>query len=48
MGLFRADNRAEMDALLSDLPLYDWLRVTVTGLEPHPNDPGVSQETSGP
>ena len=48
VGLFRADNRAEIDALLSDLPLYDWLRVTVIGLEPHPNDPRVSQETSGP
>ena len=46
VGLFRADNGAELDALLADLPLYDWLHVTVTGLEPHPNDPRVSQETS--
>ncbi len=25
--------------MLADLPLADWLRVTVTPLEPHPNDP---------
>ena len=48
LGLFRADNRAELDALLADLPIYDWLHLTVTGLEPHPNDPRVLQETSAP
>jgi muconolactone D-isomerase len=47
VGLFRAENRAQIDALLADLPLYDWLNVSVIGLEPHPNDPGASQETSG-
>ena len=39
VGLFRADSEAQLDALLSDLPLADWLRVTVTPLEFHPNDP---------
>ena len=39
IGLYRAGSEAQLDALLSDLPLYDWLRVTVTPLEPHPNDP---------
>jgi muconolactone delta-isomerase len=39
VGLYRADSEAHLDALLSDLPLADWLRVTVTALEPHPNDP---------
>ena len=39
VGLFRANNQAEIDALLADLPLYDWLHVGVTALEPHPNDP---------
>ena len=39
VGLYRADNEAHLDALLSDLPLGDWLRVTVTPLAPHPNDP---------
>ena len=48
LGLFRADNRAELDTFLADLPLYDWLHVTTTALEPHPNDPGASQEIPGP
>ena len=39
IGLYRADSRAELDGLLAALPLADWLRVTVTPLEPHPNDP---------
>ena len=42
VGLYRADSKAQLDALLSDLPLADWLRVTVTALEPHPNDPSVA------
>jgi muconolactone delta-isomerase len=28
-----------MDELLHALPLHDWMRVTVTALEAHPNDP---------
>jgi muconolactone delta-isomerase len=39
VGLYRADSEAKLDALLSDLPLADWLRITVTPLESHPNDP---------
>jgi muconolactone delta-isomerase len=39
VGLYRADNEAHLDALLADLPLAEWLRVTVTPLESHPNDP---------
>src|ERR1700674_5800378 len=39
IGLYRADSAAHLDALLSDLPLADWLHVTVTPLESHPNDP---------
>ena len=41
VGLYRADSEAQLDALLSDLPLADWLRITVTTLESHPNDPSV-------
>jgi muconolactone D-isomerase len=44
LGLFQADHRAELDALLSDLPLAVWLHMTVTALGLHPNDPGPSQE----
>jgi muconolactone delta-isomerase len=39
IGLYRADSQAELDDLLAALPLADWLRVTVTPLEAHPNDP---------
>jgi muconolactone D-isomerase len=39
VGLYRADSEAQLDALLADLPLADWLRITVTPLESHPNDP---------
>jgi muconolactone delta-isomerase len=45
VGLYRADSEAQLDALLADLPLADWLRVTVTPLESHPNDPPVSVST---
>ena len=39
VGLYAADSRAELDALLSALPLADWMQVTVIPLAPHPNDP---------
>ncbi len=39
IGLYRANSEAELDGLLDALPLADWLQVTVTPLEGHPNDP---------
>ena len=39
IGLYRADSEAELGGLLDALPLADWLHVTVTPLEGHPNDP---------
>jgi muconolactone delta-isomerase len=39
LGLYRADTRTQLDGLLGALPLADWMRVSVTLLEPHPNDP---------
>jgi muconolactone delta-isomerase len=39
LGLYRADSHAQLDGLLGALPLADWMRVTVTPLAPHPNDP---------
>jgi muconolactone D-isomerase len=39
IGLYRANSQAELDGLLAALPLADWLRVTITTLEAHPNDP---------
>ena len=42
IGLYRADSEAELDDLIAALPLADWLRVTVTTLEAHPNDPATA------
>ena len=42
IGLYRADSEAELDGLLAALPLANWLRVTVTPLEAHPNDPATA------
>ena len=39
LGLYRADSETQLDGLLRALPLYEWMHVTVTPLEPHPNDP---------
>jgi muconolactone delta-isomerase len=39
VGLYRADSGAELDSLLSKLPLKSWMDIAVTPLEPHPNDP---------
>jgi muconolactone D-isomerase len=41
IGPYRADSEAELDGLLAALPLADRLRVTVTPLEAHPNDPAT-------
>jgi muconolactone D-isomerase len=42
IGLYRADSRAALDGLLAALPLADWLRITVTPLQAHPNDPATA------
>jgi muconolactone delta-isomerase len=46
LGLYRADSKTELDALLGALPLYEWMSVTVTPLERHPNDPAVTQRSA--
>ena len=46
LGLYRAEDRAEMGALIKSLPLYEWMRVTVTPLEAHPHDPGPESVTA--
>jgi muconolactone delta-isomerase len=43
LGLYRADSEAELNGLMRGLPLYEWMEVTVTPLEPHPNDPASRQ-----
>ena len=42
LGLYRADNQTELDDLLAALPLAGWLRITVTPLAGHPNDPATA------
>jgi muconolactone D-isomerase len=39
LGLYRADSKAQLASLFGALPLADWMNITVTPLEPHPNDP---------
>jgi Protein of unknown function (DUF3237) len=41
-----SDSEAELDGPLGDLPLGGWMRMTVSPLEPHPNDP-TSPRPSG-
>lgn len=43
LGLYSANSRGELDVLLGALPLYQWMRVSVTALEPHPNDPAAAR-----
>ena len=47
IGLYRAEGEAELDGLLRRLPLYEWMCVAVTPLEPHPNDPAAKQWLPG-
>jgi muconolactone D-isomerase len=42
IGLYRASSQAQLEDLLAGLPLADWLRITVTPLESHPNDPATA------
>jgi muconolactone D-isomerase len=39
LSLYRADSSAQLDSLLEALPLYEWMQMKITPLEPHPNDP---------
>jgi muconolactone delta-isomerase len=42
LGLWRARDPAEMQAILESLPLYGWMTVQTTPLTPHPNDPAIT------
>ncbi len=44
LGLYRAVDEAELQAILRSLPLYPWMNVPVTPLTAHPSDPGVSHQ----
>jgi muconolactone D-isomerase len=43
VGLYLADDAAQLGRLLEGLPLYDWMRIVVTPLAPHPNDPAAAR-----
>jgi muconolactone delta-isomerase len=47
LGLYRADSETELNGLLRALPLYEWMRVSVSPLAPHPNDPARFRMTDG-
>jgi muconolactone D-isomerase len=41
LGIWRAADEEELqEKVLGTLPLRPWMALTVTALEPHPNDPG--------
>jgi muconolactone delta-isomerase len=42
LGLWRAGDAAELDAILESLPLYGWMTVQTTPLAEHPNDPAIA------
>jgi muconolactone delta-isomerase len=42
IGLYRAESLRELVDLLRRLPLYEWMRVQVTPLQTHPNDPAIA------
>jgi muconolactone delta-isomerase len=45
LGLYRADSEAQLDGLLGALPLREWMRISVTPLSPHPNDPAAADKS---
>jgi muconolactone D-isomerase len=46
LGLFAANDRSELDDVLSSMPLHIWRTDEVTPLSPHPNDPAQSSGQS--
>jgi muconolactone delta-isomerase len=41
LGLWRAEDAAEMKAIVKSLPLDSWMTTKITPLTPHPSDPVV-------
>jgi muconolactone D-isomerase len=42
ISLWRANDEAELQhKILGTLPLRPWMSLTVTAVQPHPNDPGA-------
>jgi len=45
VGLYCAESKTQLDGLLGALPLNKWMHITVTPLQPHPNDPAAAIAT---
>ena len=43
LGLYRANDASELEGLLRNLPMYQWMKIEITPLERHPNDPVAAQ-----
>lgn len=43
LGLWRARDAAQMQAILESLPLYAWMTVETTPLTGHPSDPAIAR-----
>jgi muconolactone delta-isomerase len=43
LGLWRAQDADEMQAVLNSLPLYSWMAIQTTPLHEHPSDPALTQ-----
>jgi muconolactone delta-isomerase len=43
LGLWRAQDAAEMQVILKSLPQFVWMTVETTPLSQHPSDPAISQ-----
>lgn len=48
IGLWRAANETELRNILSTLPLFPWMTISMRLLLPHPNDPGSISPSAGP
>ncbi|MFD7939408.1 muconolactone Delta-isomerase family protein [Streptomyces sp. NPDC059755] len=49
IGVWRAADEAELhEKVLGTLPLRPWMTLTVTALQPHPNDPGPDRADGMP
>jgi muconolactone delta-isomerase len=46
LGLYRANDASELDRLLRPLPMYHWMKLAITPLEHHPNDPAAAAATA--
>ena len=42
LGLYRAADDRELQAILDSLPLRHWMEISITRLAEHPNDPALT------